>query len=199
MDSAQKSFRGPWIIAACFFTFGLSTGFPDAVAAEAQFVEGDIGDRGLVGGLIEERGIDAVVHMAASVVVYESVAKPLAYYENNTVKTRNLLASCLERGAHRFIQLLRWGDPRDFMGRTRRILESLDCPVFVIHGRKDPAIPLRFAAEAARLAPRGALEVMDARHFIPIDEPEVLSRHLRSFLCEQHAVHRRRHALSSEG
>ena len=28
MDSAQKPFRGPWIIAACFFTFGLSTGFP---------------------------------------------------------------------------------------------------------------------------------------------------------------------------
>ena len=28
MDSPQKSFRGPWIIAACFFTFGLSTGFP---------------------------------------------------------------------------------------------------------------------------------------------------------------------------
>ena len=28
MDSPQKPFRGPWIIAACFFTFGLSTGFP---------------------------------------------------------------------------------------------------------------------------------------------------------------------------
>ena len=28
MDSVQKPFRGPWIIAACFLTFGLSTGFP---------------------------------------------------------------------------------------------------------------------------------------------------------------------------
>ncbi len=81
----------------------LSTGFSDAVATEANFVEGDIGDRGLVGGLIEEHGIDAVVHMAASVVVSESVAKPLSYYENNTAKTRNLLASCLERGVFQFI------------------------------------------------------------------------------------------------
>ncbi len=28
MKSAKKSFYGPWIIAACFITFGLSTGFP---------------------------------------------------------------------------------------------------------------------------------------------------------------------------
>ena len=81
----------------------LSTGFPDAVAAEALLVEGDMGNRGLVGGLIEEHRIGAVVHMAASVVVSESVAKPLAYYKNNTVKSRDLITSCLERGVHRFI------------------------------------------------------------------------------------------------
>lgn len=28
MDATNKSFRGPWIIASCFITFGLSTGFP---------------------------------------------------------------------------------------------------------------------------------------------------------------------------
>ncbi len=28
MASEKQAFRGPWIIAACFFTFGLSTGFP---------------------------------------------------------------------------------------------------------------------------------------------------------------------------
>ena len=28
MDSSKKSFFGPWIIASCFITFGLSTGFP---------------------------------------------------------------------------------------------------------------------------------------------------------------------------
>ena len=103
------------------------------------------------------------------------------------------------RGSRGFVQLLRWGDPKDVMGRTRRILMSLDCPVLVIHGRNDPAIPLRFAAEAASLAPRGALEVMDARHFLPIDEPALLSEHLQSFLRKRHAVDRGRHALSSGG
>ena len=28
MESTKKGFYGPWIIAACFVTFGLSTGFP---------------------------------------------------------------------------------------------------------------------------------------------------------------------------
>ena len=28
MESTKKAFHGPWIIAACFVTFGLSTGFP---------------------------------------------------------------------------------------------------------------------------------------------------------------------------
>ncbi len=87
------------------------------------------------------------------------------------------------RGSRGFIQLLRRGDPKDIMGQTGRILSSLDCPVLVIHGRKDPAIPLRLAAEAANLAPQGALVVMEARHFLPIDEPALLSEHLRSFLC----------------
>ncbi len=54
----------------------LSTGFRDAVAAEAQFVEGSIGDRELVGKLIAEHAVRAVVHLAASVVVSESVAQP---------------------------------------------------------------------------------------------------------------------------
>ena len=104
---------------------------------------------------------------------------------------------CGWRGSRNFLELLRWGDPKDVMGRTRRILMSLNCSVLVIHGRKDPAIPLRFPAEAASLAPRGALEVMDARHFLPIDEPALLSEHLQSFLRERHAVDRGRHALLS--
>ena len=81
----------------------LSTGFADAVADEARFVEGDVGDRGLVERLIEEHGIGAVVHLAATAVVSESVAEPLAYYHNNTVKSRDLVAACLARGVGRFV------------------------------------------------------------------------------------------------
>ena len=56
----------------------LSTGFRDAVAAEAQFVQGDLGDCDLIDKLIAEQSVTAVVHLAASVVVSESVAQPLA-------------------------------------------------------------------------------------------------------------------------
>ena len=48
----------------------LSTGFRDAVAAEIEFVEGDLGDRDLVDKLIAEQSVTAVVHLAASVISY---------------------------------------------------------------------------------------------------------------------------------
>ena len=65
----------------------LSTGFDWAVAPEAQLVEGDCGDEALVGRLIAEHEVDAIIHFAGSIVVPESVADPLGYYLNNTVKT----------------------------------------------------------------------------------------------------------------
>src|SRR5690606_17751607 len=69
----------------------LSKGFDWAVAPEALLVKGDIADTDLVGGLIREHAIDAVIHFAGSIVVPESVADPLAYYRNNTCKTRTLI------------------------------------------------------------------------------------------------------------
>lgn len=81
----------------------LSTGFRDAVAAEATFVEGDAGDMALVDTLIGEQGIDAVVHLAASSLVEESMARPLEYYRNNVVKTRELIAACLAHDIRHFV------------------------------------------------------------------------------------------------
>ena len=81
----------------------LSTGFAWAVAPEARLVEGDIADGALVGRLIAEHGIDAVIHFAGSVVVPDSVADPLGYYENNTCKTRALIAACVKGGVKHLI------------------------------------------------------------------------------------------------
>ena len=69
----------------------LSTGFEWAVAPEAKLVVGDIADARLVADIIHGFGIDSIIHFAGSIVVPESVADPLAYYDNNTVKTRALL------------------------------------------------------------------------------------------------------------
>ena len=81
----------------------LSTGFVWAVAPEAQLVEGDVGDQALVGRIIADHGVDEIIHFAGSVVVPESVADPLGYYLNNTVKSRSLIESAVKAQVRRLV------------------------------------------------------------------------------------------------
>lgn len=81
----------------------LSTGFDWAVRPPAELVVADVGDIETVGGLIESRGIDAIIHFAGSIVVPDSVADPLGYYLNNTVKSRALIEAAVKGGVKRFI------------------------------------------------------------------------------------------------
>ena len=81
----------------------LSTGFDWAVAEAAKLVVGDIADDALIDRIAAEHEIDAIIHFAGSVVVPESVADPLAYYLNNTSKSRSLIASAVRNGIRNFI------------------------------------------------------------------------------------------------
>ncbi|MBB4063933.1 UDP-glucose 4-epimerase GalE [Gellertiella hungarica] len=81
----------------------LSTGFRWAVAPEARFYLGDVGDTEILSQIFSENDIDAVIHFAGSVVVPESIRQPLSYYENNTGKTRTLIAATLGAGIRNFI------------------------------------------------------------------------------------------------
>lgn len=81
----------------------LSTGFRRAVGDDIAFYEGDISDTALLGTIFAEHKIRAVVHFAGSIVVPESVAKPLDYYLNNTVKSRALIAEALAAGCSHFL------------------------------------------------------------------------------------------------
>lgn len=81
----------------------LSTGQRSLVSHTATLIEGDVGDEALLHRTIREYAIDAVVHFAGSIVVPESVAEPLRYYANNTVKTRTLIEACVEEGVSNFI------------------------------------------------------------------------------------------------
>ena len=81
----------------------LSTGIKAQVGEQAVFVKGDAADQALVGRLVDEHGISAVIHFAGSIVVPESVADPLGYYENNVVKSRALIAACVVAGVKQFI------------------------------------------------------------------------------------------------
>ncbi|MFN3388444.1 MAG: UDP-glucose 4-epimerase GalE [Allosphingosinicella sp.] len=81
----------------------LVTGFEWAVPKGAVFAKGDIADSDLVARLIREHGVKAIIHFAGSVVVPESVENPLKYYDNNTVKSRALIASAVAGGVPHFI------------------------------------------------------------------------------------------------
>lgn len=81
----------------------LSTGFRWAIAPEARMYEGDIADAALLSRIFSENAINAVIHFAGSIVVPDSVSDPLGYYENNTVKSRALIASVVEAGIPHFV------------------------------------------------------------------------------------------------
>lgn len=81
----------------------MSTGVDANIDSRAIFVKGDIADQDLVASIIKEHNVDVVVHFAGSIIVPESVADPLAYYSNNTAKTRDLLEACIKARIKNFI------------------------------------------------------------------------------------------------
>ncbi len=81
----------------------LTTGFAFAVPDGVPFYQGDIADADLLARIFAEQGTGAIMHFAGSVIVPDSVADPLAYYENNTVKSRALIAAAVKAGVPHFI------------------------------------------------------------------------------------------------
>ncbi|HWD62157.1 MAG TPA: UDP-glucose 4-epimerase GalE, partial [Humibacter sp.] len=66
--------------------------------------EGDISDAVLIRRVFREHpDIEAVVHCAALIVVPESVAEPVRYYEANVVSTLHLVEALLDCGCSRLI------------------------------------------------------------------------------------------------
>jgi UDP-glucose 4-epimerase len=80
-----------------------STGFAWAVPEGVPVVEGDVADSDLVARTIEDHGVTEIAHFAAKIVVPESVAQPLMYYNANTAKTRTLIESAVKGGVKHFV------------------------------------------------------------------------------------------------
>jgi UDP-glucose 4-epimerase len=75
---------------------------PRVFVKDRIFYEGDIADRDLVSRVIEEHpDIDCTIHMAARIIVPESVEQPYEYYRDNVAKSLEL-----------FDQLVALGKPR---------------------------------------------------------------------------------------
>ncbi|MDO9490536.1 MAG: UDP-glucose 4-epimerase GalE [Sphingomonadaceae bacterium] len=81
----------------------LTTGFRWAIPDDVPFYEGDIADGALIDRIVAEQRIGGIMHFAGSIIVPESVEKPLDYYLNNTVKSRALIESAVRNGVKHFI------------------------------------------------------------------------------------------------
>jgi UDP-glucose 4-epimerase len=81
----------------------LSTGFRSALPPSVPLFVGDVGDQDLVGWIIDENKVNAIIHFAGSIVVPDSLRDPLGYYRNNTMNTRTLIERAVKGGVKHFI------------------------------------------------------------------------------------------------
>jgi UDP-arabinose 4-epimerase len=75
----------------------LSTGHAHNVKW-GPFVRASLSDTAIVRSVLKEHKIEAVVHFAGSALLAESVARPLAYFQNNLGGTLSLLEAMLDTG-----------------------------------------------------------------------------------------------------
>jgi UDP-glucose 4-epimerase len=76
----------------------LSTGVRGRVPPDATFVEGDVGDREVVGAVFAGSAFDAVLHVAGQASIRLSFADPDVDLRTNVVGTVNVVRGCLESG-----------------------------------------------------------------------------------------------------
>lgn len=106
----------------------LSTGFEKAVTY-GKLIVADLSDRVKMEGIFEAGKFDGVVHFAGSIVVPESVADPLGYYQNNTVNSHSLMSLCAKYGVEKFIfssTAAVYGMPEDGICREDSVLSPIN-------------------------------------------------------------------------
>jgi UDP-glucose 4-epimerase len=81
----------------------LITGFRDAIPANVPFYELDIADLDGVKKIILEHKLGSLIHFAASILVEESMANPIKYYENNSLKGLRLFTLCQQLGVKHIV------------------------------------------------------------------------------------------------
>jgi UDP-glucose 4-epimerase len=78
------------------------------------WVQADVRDQTALDALLQEHTIDAVIHFAGLKAVGESVAQPLAYFDNNVSGTVTLLQALTKAGVRQFVfssSATVYGDP----------------------------------------------------------------------------------------
>ncbi len=134
-----------------------------AFAERFAHYEGDIADVALLNRIMDEHpDIEAVVHCAAKIIVPESVAKPLYYYENNVGKATTCVRALAERGVKRVL-----------LSSTAAMYAADERLLVDEHSACDPSSPYaaskwmleRVLADAAAA---GIIQATSLRYFNPI-------------------------------
>jgi UDP-glucose 4-epimerase len=81
----------------------LSTGSYSNIPKGVQFYHGDVGSPELVARVLAGHEIRSVMHIAGSIIVSDSIARPIEYYRNNTRNALELAAQCIKGGVAHFI------------------------------------------------------------------------------------------------
>ena len=81
----------------------LSKGYRSMVHPDARFVKGNIRDTQLVEKTLAENDVAAVVHMAASSLVGESVKHPEKYFDNNVTAGTAMLDAMNNAGVNKIV------------------------------------------------------------------------------------------------
>jgi UDP-glucose 4-epimerase len=77
---------------------------PRVFVGDRIFYEGDIADRALLRRIVDEHpDLDATIHMAARIVVPESVELPYEYYRDNVAKSLELFDELVSLGKTRLV------------------------------------------------------------------------------------------------
>lgn len=158
----------------------LSTGYRKAVAPDAVFVEGGIGERDLLRRIFADHSIDTVMHFAASIEVGESCANPRKYFENNTAGALALLGAMTDAAVPYFIlssTAAVYGDPdsvpiteempmrpKNPYGLSKRMVEQMLNWFDRAHGLR--SVALRYFNAAGASAAHGEAHKPET-HLIP--------------------------------
>lgn len=86
-------------------------------------------------------------------------------------------------GAWRLMSVLRWGNPEEVLASIPEMLPQLMIPTLIFQGMHDQAVPEAFAKRAGALIPKSSVVMVDAGHFIPLNNPEVVASELLRFFA----------------
>jgi len=165
-----------------FILDNLSTGNRCLIQGDA-WIEGSLGETGLLEKLFGTHRFDAVMHFAAFSQVGESMSKPLTYYRNNLSETMVLLDAMIRHNVKRFIfssTAAVYGEPVEIpiseehpclptnpYGNTKLAVERMLADCDAAHGLKYAALRYFNAAGADESGEIGELHDPET-HLIPI-------------------------------